>query len=136
MMEGVIKHGTAAKAAKMPYFLAGKTGTTNDFRDAWFVGFSPNLLCLVWVGYDKEAVLGKRESGATAALPIWMEFMSKALSLYPNEDFAGPEKEDATRYVYPPPLSTQGDAAKNGHQGQAAVPAVPAVPAEPVPRAR
>jgi len=105
MMKGVVQHGTAAKAAKMPYFLAGKTGTTNEFRDAWFVGFSPNLLCLVWVGYDKGAVLGKRESGATAALPIWMEFMSRALPSYPNEDFAPPdkEKEETARYVYPPP---------------------------------
>ena len=103
MMKGVIKRGTAAKAAKMPYFLAGKTGTTNEFRDAWFVGFSPNLLCLVWVGYDKQAVLGNRESGATAALPIWMEFMSKALPLYPNEDFVLPEKQETTPYVYPPP---------------------------------
>ncbi len=103
MLKGVVKRGTAAKAAKMPYFLAGKTGTTNEFRDAWFVGFSPNLLCLVWVGYDKETVLGKRESGATAALPIWMEFMSKALPLYPNDDFESPEKAEVTRYVYPPP---------------------------------
>ena len=106
MMKGVIKHGTAARAAKMPYSLAGKTGTTNDFRDAWFVGFSPDLLCLVWVGYDKGNVLGKRESGATTALPIWMEFMSKALPLYPNEDFALPAKEETTKYVYPPPGAT------------------------------
>jgi penicillin-binding protein 1A len=102
MMKGVVKRGTAAKAAQMPYYLAGKTGTTNDFRDAWFVGFSPNLLCLVWVGYDRNAFLGKRESGGTAALPIWMDFMSKALPLYPNDDFPVPEKETATRYVYPP----------------------------------
>jgi len=119
MMKGVVKRGTAAKAAKMPYFLAGKTGTTNEFRDAWFVGFSPNLLCLVWVGYDKDAVLGKRESGATAALPIWMEFMSKALPLYPNDDFASPdkEKEETIRYVYPP------GAAEPAGTGQAGAPA-------------
>ena len=109
MMKGVIKRGTAAKAAKMPYYLAGKTGTTNDFRDAWFVGFSPDLLCLVWVGYDKDAFLGKRESGATAALPIWMEFMSKALALYPNEDFAAPSTEAPSPHVSPP--SQDGSAA-------------------------
>ncbi len=107
MMKGVIKRGTAAKAARMPYNLAGKTGTTNDFRDAWFVGFSPNLLCLVWVGYDRNASLGKKESGGTAALPIWMEFMSRALPLYPNDDFSPPETETATRYVYPPDLNGQ-----------------------------
>jgi len=120
MMKGVVKRGTAAKAAKMPYFLAGKTGTTNEFRDAWFVGFSPNLLCLVWVGYDKDAVLGKRESGATAALPIWMEFMSKALPLYPNDDFASPdkEKEDTIRYVYPPGAAEPAGASQAGAPAQ------------------
>ena len=96
MMKGVVKRGTAAQAARMPYFLAGKTGTTNDFRDAWFVGFSPHLLCLVWVGYDKETFLGKRESGATTALPIWIDFMSKVLPLYPNDDF-GHVQESAER---------------------------------------
>jgi penicillin-binding protein 1A len=87
IMKGVIKNGTARSAAKMPYFLAGKTGTTDDFRDAWFIGFSPELLCAVWVGYDKKTNLGGKESGSTAALPIWIDFMSKALPLYPNEDF-------------------------------------------------
>jgi penicillin-binding protein 1A len=101
MMKGVVKQGTAAKAARMPYYLAGKTGTTNDFRDAWFIGFSPNLLCAVWVGYDKETHLAGRESGATAALPIWIDFMSKALTFYPNEDFSQPEKESISRFTPP-----------------------------------
>ncbi|HUJ89174.1 MAG TPA: PBP1A family penicillin-binding protein [Syntrophorhabdales bacterium] len=101
MMKGVIKRGTAAKAARMPYYLAGKTGTTNDFRDAWFIGFSPNLLCAVWVGYDKETHLAGRESGATAALPIWIDFMSKALTFYPNEDFSPPEKESISQFTPP-----------------------------------
>jgi penicillin-binding protein 1A len=87
IMKGVIISGTARSAAKMPYFLAGKTGTTDDFRDAWFIGFSPELLCAVWIGYDKKTNLGGKESGATAALPIWIDFMSKALPFYPNEDF-------------------------------------------------
>ncbi|MCX8022986.1 MAG: PBP1A family penicillin-binding protein [Syntrophorhabdaceae bacterium] len=91
IMKGVIKSGTAKGASKMPYSLAGKTGTTDDFKDAWFVGFSPHLLCLVWVGYDKGTYLGNKESGATAALPIWMEFMSRALPFYPNEDFNMPD---------------------------------------------
>ena len=88
MMKGVIRSGTARSAAKMPYQLAGKTGTTDDFRDAWFIGFSPELLCAVWIGYDKRINLGSKESGAIAALPIWMDFMSKALPSYSNEDFA------------------------------------------------
>ena len=101
MMKGVVKQGTAAKAARMPYHLAGKTGTTNDFRDAWFIGFSPQLLCAVWVGYDKETHLASKESGATAALPVWIDFMSKALALYPNEDFSTPEKESISRFTPP-----------------------------------
>ena len=96
MMRSVVKSGTAAKAAGMPYVLAGKTGTTNYFRDAWFIGFSPNLLCMVWMGYDKQQYLGKKEAGATAALPIWIDFMAKALPLYPNDDFAWPENEDSS----------------------------------------
>jgi penicillin-binding protein 1A len=103
MMKGVVKQGTAAKAGRLPYYLAGKTGTTNDFRDAWFIGFSPNLLCAVWVGYDKETHLAGKESGATAALPIWIDFMSKALTHYPNEDFSAPEKESLSRFA--PPFS-------------------------------
>ncbi|MDR2018789.1 MAG: PBP1A family penicillin-binding protein [Syntrophobacterales bacterium] len=87
IMKGVIKKGTGRAAAGMPYSLAGKTGTTDEFRDAWFIGFSPNLLCAVWIGFDKKTYLGNRESGATAALPIWIDFMSKALTSYPNEDF-------------------------------------------------
>ncbi|MFZ3265175.1 MAG: PBP1A family penicillin-binding protein [Terriglobales bacterium] len=80
MLHEVVLHGTAVAAAKMPYPLAGKTGTTNDFTDAWFVGFSPNLTCGVWVGYDEKKSLGDKETGARAALPIWMQFMSAALA--------------------------------------------------------
>ena len=94
IMKGVIQRGTARAAAKMPYYLAGKTGTTDDFRDAWFIGFSPNLICAVWVGYDKKTNLAGKEAGATAALPIWIDFMSKALQHYPNEDFNQTKAEE------------------------------------------
>ncbi len=80
MLREVVLHGTAAAAAKMPYPLAGKTGTTNDFTDAWFVGFSPSLTCGVWLGYDEKISLGDKETGARAALPIWMQFMKVALA--------------------------------------------------------
>jgi penicillin-binding protein 1A len=80
MLREVVLHGTAIAAAKMPYPLAGKTGTTNDFTDAWFVGFSPSLTCGVWIGYDEKKSLGEKETGARAALPIWMQFMSIALA--------------------------------------------------------
>jgi penicillin-binding protein 1A len=80
MLREVVLHGTAIAAAKMPYPLAGKTGTTNDFTDAWFVGFSPSLTCGVWIGYDEKKSLGEKETGGRAALPIWMQFMSAALA--------------------------------------------------------
>jgi penicillin-binding protein 1A len=79
MLRDVVMHGTAVAAAKMPYALAGKTGTTNDFTDAWFVGFSPTMTCGVWVGFDEKKTLGAKETGARAALPIWMNFMTTAL---------------------------------------------------------
>jgi penicillin-binding protein 1A len=82
MLREAINSGTAVRAkplaAKFP--LAGKTGTTNDFTDAWFLGFSPNLTCGVWVGFDDpRRSLGEKEEGAKVALPIWMDFMSEAL---------------------------------------------------------
>jgi penicillin-binding protein 1A len=80
MLREVVLHGTAIAAAKMPYPLAGKTGTTNDFTDAWFVGFSPTTTCGVWIGYDEKKSLGDKETGARAALPIWMQFMTAALA--------------------------------------------------------
>jgi penicillin-binding protein 1A len=87
MLREVVLHGTAAAAAKMPYPLAGKTGTTNDFTDAWFVGFSPSLTCGVWIGYDEKKSLGEKETGARAALPIWMQFMNVALAGKDPGDF-------------------------------------------------
>ncbi len=80
MLQGVVQHGTAIAASTMKYPLAGKTGTTNDFTDAWFIGFSPSTTCGVWIGYDEKKTLGSRETGARAALPIWMEFMKTALA--------------------------------------------------------
>ena len=80
MLEGVVQHGTAIAASKMNIPLGGKTGTTNDFTDAWFVGFSPTMTAGVWIGYDEKKSLGAKETGARAALPAWMQFMSAALA--------------------------------------------------------
>jgi penicillin-binding protein 1A len=80
MLQEVVQHGTAIAASAMKYPLAGKTGTTNDFTDAWFVGFSPTLTCGVWMGYDEKKSLGAKETGGHAALPIWMDFMKVALA--------------------------------------------------------
>jgi penicillin-binding protein 1A len=80
MLEEVVQHGTGIAASKLKLPLAGKTGTTNDFTDAWFVGFSPVLTTGVWIGYDEKKSLGPKETGARAALPIWMDYMSNALA--------------------------------------------------------
>jgi penicillin-binding protein 1A len=73
--------------------LAGKTGTTNDFTDAWFMGFSPSITCGVWVGFDEKKTLGNKETGAQAALPIWMDFMKVAIADKPDEKFSEPPPE-------------------------------------------
>jgi penicillin-binding protein 1A len=81
LLEGVVQNGTARSAAvKLQHPLAGKTGTTNDYTDAWFVGFSPSITCGVWVGFDEKKTLGKNETGSQAALPIWIDFMRAAIA--------------------------------------------------------
>src|ERR1700728_275269 len=80
MLREVVLHGTGIAAAKLPFPTGGKTGTTNDFTDAWFVGFSPTMTCGVWIGFDAKKTLGAKETGAHAALPIWMNFMSTAMA--------------------------------------------------------
>jgi len=87
MLREVVLHGTGIAAAKLPFPVAGKTGTTNDFTDAWFVGFSPTMTCGVWVGYDEKKSLGAKETGAHAALPIWMNFMTVAMAGKDAGDF-------------------------------------------------
>jgi penicillin-binding protein 1A len=88
MLREVVLHGTAYQASKMNHPLAGKTGTTNDFSDAWFVGFSPSITCGVWIGFDEKArSLGNKETGAMAALPIWMDFMKTAIAGHEGEEF-------------------------------------------------
>ncbi len=91
MLEDVIRRGTGRKAAVIGKPLAGKTGTTNEFTDAWFVGFSPDLVVGVWVGFDDRRSLGNKESGAAAALPIWTSFMQEALARLPTAHFSIPD---------------------------------------------
>jgi penicillin-binding protein 1A len=91
MMEGVVQRGTAVRAKALGRPLAGKTGTTNDNTDAWFIGYSPSLVAGVWVGYDENRKpIGKRETGGRAALPIWMAFLEEALKDSPIEEFPVP----------------------------------------------
>ena len=92
MLRGVVERGTgqAAKALGRP--VAAKTGTTNDYSNAWFIGFTPQLSTGVWVGYDRPRSLGKDETGSRVAVPIWLSYMGKVLGDSPKEDFPVPER--------------------------------------------
>ncbi len=87
LLRGVVEFGTAQKAKVLKRPVAGKTGTTNNYTDAWFMGFTPNITCGVWVGYDQKKSLGKGEVGAKAALPIWIDFMQQVLKDHAVESF-------------------------------------------------
>lgn len=91
LMQSVVSSGTGQRASILGRPVAGKTGTTNDSKDAWFVGYIPQLVTGVWVGYDQERSLGAGGSGGQAAAPIWAEFMQKAVLSLPVEDFEAPE---------------------------------------------
>lgn len=90
LLQEAVQDGTGARAKVLGRPVAGKTGTTNDEQDAWFMGFSPYLLTGVWVGYDQIRPMGKFETGARAALPIWLDYRTKVEPNYPIEDFQVP----------------------------------------------
>ncbi len=97
MLKNVVSYGTGWRAKELGIPVAGKTGTTNEYRDAWFVGYTPTLVTGVWVGYDNARPIGEHETGSRAALPIWVNFM-RSIDLGPVEDFPIPEGIVA-RYV-------------------------------------
>jgi penicillin-binding protein 1A len=112
MLEGVVQSGTGKRAKVLERPIAGKTGTTNDFIDAWFIGYSPRYTTGVWVGKDKGITLGKGETGARAAIPIWLSFMKEVLKNEPKRVFSAPEdivftKIDAHTGLLPGPSSKQ-----------------------------
>lgn len=91
MLQGVIDRGTAGRAKRVGKVLAGKTGTSNDSNDTWFIGFSPDLVAGVFVGFDAPKSLGAKEQGASVALPIFIRFMENALKNMPNKEFPIPD---------------------------------------------
>ena len=93
MLRAVVLEGTGVRAKSLGRPLGGKTGTTNDQADAWFVGFSPDVATGVWVGFDETRFLGKGETGSKAALPVWIEYMAAALEGRPKRDFAVPKSD-------------------------------------------
>jgi penicillin-binding protein 1A len=91
LLMGVVQHGTGWRAKTLGRPVAGKTGTTDQFMDAWFIGYSPEYITGVWTGFDEERSLGENETGSRAASPIWVSFMSKALKDHPIKNFFIPE---------------------------------------------
>ncbi len=110
LLEGVVQHGTGWRVRELKRPVAGKTGTTNNLFDAWFVGYTPQYITGVWVGLDEEAPLGKGETGSRAASPIWLGFMQRVLENEPVKVFQAPEgivfaKIDADTGLLPVPES-------------------------------
>src|SRR6202041_2492985 len=96
LLRAVTDHRTGAAVAELQHPLGGKTGTTSDFTDAWFLGFSPSVTCGVWVGYDSRQSLGEKETGAKAALPIWLTFMKAAIAGKDEEKFLSDTEDEKT----------------------------------------
>ena len=91
LLKGVVLHGTGMSTKSISHFIGGKTGTTNNYVDAWFIGFSSNIATGVWTGFDDNKTLGWGETGAKSALPIWREFMRSGLKKYGENDFTAPQ---------------------------------------------
>jgi len=135
MLEEVVQFGTGVRAKEIGRPSAGKTGTTNDFTDAWYIGFTPQITCGVWVGNDARVTLGKKETGARAALPIWIEFMQQAMQGMPVENFPNvvPLEKLAGEHleqVDTPDTAPPADAAEQG-----LAPSAVAEPEKPTPEA-
>jgi 1A family penicillin-binding protein len=92
MLRGVVERGTGQAAKVLGRAVAAKTGTTNDYSNAWFIGYTPRLATGVWVGYDRPRSLGKDETGSRVAVPIWVSYMGKVLGDSPKEEFAMPDR--------------------------------------------
>ena len=141
LLRAVVDHGTAAAASSLNHALGGKTGTTNSYTDAWFIGFSPSITCGTWIGFDDEQSLGEKETGARAALPMWIQFMKVAIADRPNEQFESPNAQkksielplqpslDAAPAVAPKPAPEDEEIDSSG--SVAPVPHAPATEAMP-----
>jgi penicillin-binding protein 1A len=137
MLEDVVQFGTGVRAKELGRPSAGKTGTTNDFTDAWYLGFTPSITAGVWVGNDDKRIsLGKKETGARAALPVWLEFMKGATQGTPVEDFPNVVPLEKVSPAKPVQVDTPDTAppADAAEQGLTTVSA-PAPPATPPPSA-
>ena len=129
LLRGVVQRGTAQAAASLDWPLGGKTGTMDEYTDAWFIGFDPNITVGVWIGYDEKKSLGSGETGASAALPIWTEFMKTYIDKRGDRQ-APPEFEAPGNIVFVTLDSGVTEAFINGTQPQ---PGVTAIAPSPTP---
>jgi penicillin-binding protein 1A len=112
MMKGVVDHGTGYKVKELGRPVAGKTGTSNDQMDTWFIGYTPRWVCGVWVGFDQKKAIGPKETGGVVAAPIWLNFMRNFLAFEKQESQAQLEKEarveaEKLGIAYRPPESVE-----------------------------
>lgn len=141
LLQAVTAHGTGAAVAQMKHPLGGKTGTTSDYTDAWFLGFSPSVTCGVWVGFDSRQSLGEKETGAKAALPIWMTFMGEAIKGKDEEQFLANQQDDPDASAAKPaaaastPARPAGSTVAPAPHPAGSAPSVPRALATPAPPA-
>jgi penicillin-binding protein 1A len=114
LLRGVVQRGTATSAAKLGWPVGGKTGTTDDYGDAWFIGFDPDITVGVWVGHDERKPIGHNETGGVAALPIWNDFMRAYIET--RDPKSPPEFVPPGNIVFVP-VSTSGEIAQDGATG-------------------
>jgi|SRR5579862_5642569 len=136
LLRAVTDRGTGAAVAQLNHALGGKTGTTSDFTDAWFVGFSPSVTCGVWIGYDSRESLGNKETGARAALPIWITFMRAAIANTPDEQFPGEQPDSRMLEARSAPAVPSPALEKPSVASAPGAPGKPRVPVTPVPGIR
>ena len=142
-LKSVPQYGTAAQAgAVLKHPLGGKTGTTNNYTDAWFIGFSPSVTCGTWIGFDDRKSLGEKETGAKAALPMWIDFMKVAIARTPVESFPSANAPKKTLDVSAAPAreekplpDTSGDSEDADPDAKPAAPAKQPAPEPAVPDA-
>jgi len=115
LLRGVVQRGTAVSASKLGWPLGGKTGTTDDYGDAWFIGFDPDITVGVWVGHDERKPIGHNETGAMAALPIWIEFMRAYLETRDPKN--PPEFTPPGNIVFVPVNAVSGEVSEEGSTG-------------------
>ena len=131
LLEAVTQHGTGAAASQLKHPFGGKTGTTSDYTDAWFLGFSPSVTCGVWVGFDSRQSLGDKETGARAALPIWMNVMRVAINGKDDEKFLADQKDNAPPKTANPSTVPAASPAKSNVAAQPRITPPPGPAAKP-----